>query len=283
MKLKAILLITVGMFTMGAVGEPVEYSFDGDSDNVVLLHQIDSSLPMIQLREDFTSDFVTFGSSSSPLIIEWPSPGNGASGSSISVQVPSTINFMNGELYGDRPGTVIDGSLPGWSETRMQRCDDFECTADLPSVYGTGSPVDPCQDCRPDSTGLEFDELRYIPFRWKPIGDPDWMYGWVSFRLLFNTQACTTCIPGFPDFNLTIIRLDYVGIGLETEPNTPIFAGGFCTADLNLDSQIDFFDISEFLTRYSNGNQVADINQDGSIDFFDISEFLGYINGGCKF
>lgn len=48
-----------------------------------------------------------------------------------------------------------------------------------------------------------------------------------------------------------------------------------CPADLNGDMQLDFFDISFFLT-----NQV-DFNGDTVFDFFDISAFLGAYGAGC--
>ncbi|MBO6513200.1 MAG: hypothetical protein JJ974_04470, partial [Phycisphaerales bacterium] len=47
------------------------------------------------------------------------------------------------------------------------------------------------------------------------------------------------------------------------------------------DGELDFFDISAFLTAYSAGEMVADFNNDGEFDFFDISAFLTAYSAGC--
>ncbi|MBO6512365.1 MAG: hypothetical protein JJ974_00180 [Phycisphaerales bacterium] len=54
-----------------------------------------------------------------------------------------------------------------------------------------------------------------------------------------------------------------------------------CRPDLNTDGQLDFFDISAFLTAFSNQDPVADWNNDGFFDFFDISGFLQSYSNGC--
>ncbi len=54
-----------------------------------------------------------------------------------------------------------------------------------------------------------------------------------------------------------------------------------CQADLTGDNILDFFDISTFLTAYSNADLVADFSGDGILDFFDISAFLTAYSQGC--
>lgn len=54
-----------------------------------------------------------------------------------------------------------------------------------------------------------------------------------------------------------------------------------CPADLNNDGSLDFFDISAFLTAYSNQDPIADFSGDGLFDFFDISAFLTAYSLGC--
>lgn len=54
-----------------------------------------------------------------------------------------------------------------------------------------------------------------------------------------------------------------------------------CTADLNCDSSMDFFDISAFLTAYGASDPLADFNNDGDFSFFDISFFLQAYSAGC--
>ena len=45
--------------------------------------------------------------------------------------------------------------------------------------------------------------------------------------------------------------------------------------------QLNFFDISAFLSALSSGDPSADINNDGDLNFFDISDFLGVFGQGC--
>jgi len=60
-----------------------------------------------------------------------------------------------------------------------------------------------------------------------------------------------------------------------------ITVAGSCAADLNGDGTLDFFDISTFLTAFSNQDPVADFTDDGTFDFFDISAFLTAFGAGC--
>lgn len=54
-----------------------------------------------------------------------------------------------------------------------------------------------------------------------------------------------------------------------------------CPADLNEDGQLDFFDVSVFLTAFQSQTPAGDFNNDGLYDFFDVSSFLVAFNGGC--
>ncbi|MBO6513826.1 MAG: hypothetical protein JJ974_07685 [Phycisphaerales bacterium] len=60
-----------------------------------------------------------------------------------------------------------------------------------------------------------------------------------------------------------------------------IAVADLCEPDLNMDGQLDFFDISAFLSAYANMDPVADFNNDSSFDFFDISAFLTAYSAGC--
>jgi len=51
--------------------------------------------------------------------------------------------------------------------------------------------------------------------------------------------------------------------------------------DFNNDGTLDFFDISAFLTLFSNNDPQADITNDNQFDFFDISAFLSAFSSGC--
>lgn len=45
--------------------------------------------------------------------------------------------------------------------------------------------------------------------------------------------------------------------------------------------QLDFFDVSAFLTAFNSGQPSADFNNDTKFDFFDVSGFLTLFNAGC--
>lgn len=54
-----------------------------------------------------------------------------------------------------------------------------------------------------------------------------------------------------------------------------------CTADVNADGLIDFFDLQDFLNQFSQGDVEADLNDDSVLDFFDVQAFLQAYSDGC--
>ena len=60
-----------------------------------------------------------------------------------------------------------------------------------------------------------------------------------------------------------------------------LIATSECTADLNNDGTLDFFDVSVFLSLFGASDPVADLNNDGNFDFFDVSAFLVAFGTGC--
>ena len=54
-----------------------------------------------------------------------------------------------------------------------------------------------------------------------------------------------------------------------------------CPADCNGDGELDFFDISTFLTEFTTQDPRADMNNDGNWDFFDVSLYLLAFSQGC--
>lgn len=63
--------------------------------------------------------------------------------------------------------------------------------------------------------------------------------------------------------------LRILSVGCDTNP-----------ADLNGDGNLDFFDISAFLSAFNDQDPIADFNNDGNIDFFDVSAFLKAFGNG---
>lgn len=60
-----------------------------------------------------------------------------------------------------------------------------------------------------------------------------------------------------------------------------ISACNTCTADLTGDGELNFFDVSAFLSAFNAQDPVADFNADAMYNFFDVSEFLNLFNAGC--
>jgi len=54
-----------------------------------------------------------------------------------------------------------------------------------------------------------------------------------------------------------------------------------CPADLTGDGQLNFFDVSAFLSAFSAGDPAADFTGDGQFNFFDVSDFLSQFSAGC--
>lgn len=54
-----------------------------------------------------------------------------------------------------------------------------------------------------------------------------------------------------------------------------------CPVDLTGDDQVNFFDVSAFISAYNAMDPVADFTDDGKFDFFDVSAFISAYNMGC--
>ena len=63
---------------------------------------------------------------------------------------------------------------------------------------------------------------------------------------------------------------------------TKYIIGQTCKADLTLDGQLDFFDVSDFLDKFAAKDPEVDFTEDGQFDFFDVSDFLDAFGAGCK-
>jgi len=56
---------------------------------------------------------------------------------------------------------------------------------------------------------------------------------------------------------------------------------GVCLADLTGDGEINFFDVSAFLSAFAAQDSAADFTGDGEFNFFDVSAFLTAFGEGC--
>lgn len=80
---------------------------------------------------------------------------------------------------------------------------------------------------------------------------------------------------------------DLLVVGARSDDDNGNSSGSFyvfdtyCPADINGDGMLDFFDVSAFLTAFSNNQPIADFNNDNVLDFFDVSAFLAAFSAGC--
>lgn len=90
-----------------------------------------------------------------------------------------------------------------------------------------------------------------------------------------------------PDIVYTVVVSSYSSYApslngdYRIELGPDLYFSTACLADISDDGNVDFFDISTFLTLYNSSNPIADFNHDGNLDFFDISAFLTAFSAGC--
>ncbi|MDF1809349.1 MAG: GC-type dockerin domain-anchored protein [Phycisphaerales bacterium] len=87
-------------------------------------------------------------------------------------------------------------------------------------------------------------------------------------------QAPTT---GISRVVITHSSFDFLSI------NNMTFGADFvaCPADINEDGQQNFFDVSAFLSFFSEEDDRADFTDDGQFNFFDVSAFLNALTVSC--
>lgn len=174
-----------------------------------------------------------------------------------SISYPSTTGaFINSGLF-DNVGAVFEGyvwALIDGEYTFFTESDD-------------GSKLFIGDELVVDNDGLHGMVKRggVIPLR----------SGWHKVRIEFFEAGggaglyATMSGPGMAEQGLS-------GLFLSHEANIP------CTlADLNADQELDFFDVSIFLTAFSQNDLDVDLNEDGVLDFFDVSAFLVSYEAGC--
>ncbi len=78
------------------------------------------------------------------------------------------------------------------------------------------------------------------------------------------------------------VREETIRNSFLTEMRTFTVDSCVAAADLNGDGDLDFLDVSAFLTAFNAQDESADFNNDGQFNFFDVSAFLTSFNeGGC--
>jgi hypothetical protein len=114
-----------------------------------------------------------------------------------------------------------------------------------------------------------------------PTG-PEASGGWVTKQFSLDS------IPGFVPSNQFRIRFNASDLADGSVIEAGIdavqllsFDCNPCVADLNGDGELNFFDVSAFLSAFGAGDLSVDLNGDGSLDFFDVSAFLSAFSAGC--
>jgi len=95
--------------------------------------------------------------------------------------------------------------------------------------------------------------------------------------------------PGDSFGSSVAIKNGFIVVGAQEDDEYGLQSGsafGFlpnfiCPADLNLDGELNFFDVSLFVNLFSAQDLRVDFNGDGSFDAFDVSAFLGAFGAGC--
>jgi|GEM_PF-1468833 len=91
----------------------------------------------------------------------------------------------------------------------------------------------------------------------------------------------TETLPVDLRFRPRLIDAGVADTGFGTNTITDMGAYELCSGDFNRDGELNFLDITKFISAFSAIDSDADINGDGSINFLDISAFLASYQNGC--
>jgi hypothetical protein len=107
-----------------------------------------------------------------------------------------------------------------------------------------------------------------------PVDDDVWV--------ISNVQIPATLPPGNYYIGTIVETSDNEStVGNNSIADTDTITVLECIPDLTGDGQVNFFDVSAFLSAYNAMNPIADFNNDGVFNFFDVSAFLNAYNAGC--
>ncbi len=181
-----------------------------------------------------------------------------------------------------------DHGLPDYNATRLafglapvdgfhQISDDSTINAALFGLYASVDDIDPWVGllAEPATGGSMVGEtLQAIlvdQFARLRTGDRFWYESYLPTEMveLVNQQTLAT-----------IIRRN-TEIGDELSDDV-FHATAPCPADINNDGELNFFDVSDFLTLFtSNDARVNFVGAEGEFNFFDVAEFVDLLNAGC--
>lgn len=141
-----------------------------------------------------------------------------------------------------------------------------------------------------DKTTFEASAVGWDPVEESIAFDSVWLYAGTRYWVVCASDA----IGGEdPVWNFAAFGLGFNAFRLGNDPWQPGGSGAEltmtvlatpapCRADYVADGLLNFFDVQEFLARFSAGRPSADLNNDGVLNFFDVQLFLGLFAGGCN-
>jgi len=123
--------------------------------------------------------------------------------------------------------------------------------------------------------------------------------GSIVITIEINPDPVSTLVPiegidlpeipfGLPTFGAetasVLFTLSPESVGIDALLSMNLFAVGnkdACPADLTGDGNLNFFDVSAFLSAFAAMDPIADFTGDGEFNFFDVSAFLSAFADGC--
>jgi hypothetical protein len=154
--------------------------------------------------------------------------------------------------------------------------------------------VNPIDDGTPDGTMVEADGVLWVQ-PMQPIGH-DLSVAWYLNDVIIVAALGQTSLDvstlnlanGANEIRVEVIdptpwvRNETLRDVFMTDVRTYTVESCVAAADINNDGELDFFDVSAFLSAYNAQDSSADFNNDGMFNFFDVSAFLTAFNeGGC--
>ena len=259
------------------LAEPVVLRFDAGATQIALSDYSDA-VPALRLYRHI--EVGGGGTMAVPAIIpEGSPPGGDCEPQPFASEIAAFASFpLPGML-----GGVIDPGQSNWNDAYA--CNGYESSW-FPLLTGINEFSCSAEGCPPDlDTAFGIEAGVYLfPLRIEGDGGA-WHAAWVAVDLRIEViPECSFCTNGGPLTDLETASFTHIGFGYETQPNTPMIAGGgLCEADLNFDAVLDLADVQGFATGFLSGGSAADLNGDGVFDLADIQRFIGSFNTGCGF
>ena len=220
-------------------------------DNVLAIQGINITAD----SSDFLLDFSLTGTGTETVALVANTDGGGLS-----------LNRTGARDFGNDPSSWLgQAPTPGTTNVSPEAVDDF--FANQPAEdFVTGDLL--ANDSDP--------ELQTLTVNTAPVVGP------TDGTVTLNANGTFVYTPnaGFEGTDSFVYEISDPNSNVSTATVTVEVSETFVLGDANLDGEVDFFDISPFISLLSNGDFLdqADINEDGVVDFFDIRPFISLLS-----